>query len=262
MAEAPKLDFSKKLLDYTGQVALVTGGRSGIGAATALAFAQQGAKVVIAGRTHATETMDKIEASGGEAIFVECDVAKDADVKNLMDVVIKKYGRLDVAFNNAGVGTSYTELVDYAEEDFYTIFETDVKGVFLGMKHQIPIMLNQPTGGAIINCGSVVSEHADTGMALYVAAKHAVAGLTRAAGIEYINRNVRINMVAPGFTATEMTSAWIADPEFVEIVKGFNFARRWAEPEEMAGIVLFLGSPMASFMAGALIAVDAGQAAH
>ena len=262
MTETPKIDFSKRLLDYTGQVVLVTGGRSGIGAATATAFAQQGAKVIIAGRTHATETLDKIKQLGGDAIFIQCDVSNDDDVQKLMGAIVDQYGQLDVAFNNAGVGTSFAELVDLTEDDFHHIFETDVKGVFLCMKYEIPIMLKQPTGGAIINCGSVVSEHADPGMALYVGAKHAVAGLTRAASIEYINRNIRINMLAPGFTATEMTSDWIADPEFLEIVKGFNFAHRWAEPEEMAGIVLFLGSPMASFMAGSLIAVDAGQAAH
>jgi NAD(P)-dependent dehydrogenase (short-subunit alcohol dehydrogenase family) len=252
----------KNLLDFTGQVVLITGGRSGIGQATAIAFAEQGAKVVIAGRSHATETLAKIEEIGGEAIFIKTDVSVGADVQNCIDTIMEKYGRLDVAFNNAGLLPITTDLINQTEEDFQTIIDVDLKGVFLCMKYQIPVMLKQETGGAIINCGSVVSVAADPGMAPYVAAKHGVAGLTRAAGIEYIKDNIRINLLAPGFTATEMTAGWLSDPDFCEMVKGFNFVHRWAEPEEIAGLVLFLGSQMASFIAGAVFMVDAGQTAH
>ena len=252
----------KNLLDFTGQVVLVTGGRSGIGQATAVAFAEQGAKVVIAGRSHATETLAKIKEVGGDGIFIKADVSVSSDVQNLIDEIVAKYGRLDVAFNNSGLGVVTADLVNQTEEDFQTIMDVDLKGVFLCMKYQIPVMQKQKTGGAIINCGSVVSVAADPGMAPYVAAKHGVAGLTKAAGIEYIKDNVRINMLAPGFTATEMTAGWMADPQFCEMVKGFNFAHRWAEPEEMTGLVLFLASPMASFIAGAVFVVDAGQTAH
>ena len=253
--------MSKNLLDFTGQVVLITGGRSGIGQATAIAFAEQGAIVVIAGRSHANETLAKIKEIGGEAIFIKADVSSATDVKNLVSEVVAKYGRLDVAFNNSGLLPVTTDLVNQTEEDFQTIIDVDLKGVFLCMKYQIEQMLKQG-GGAIINCGSVVSVAADPGMAPYVAAKHGVAGLTRAAGIEYIKDNIRINLLAPGFTATEMTAGWLADPEFCEMVKGFNFAHRWAEPEEISGLVLFLASQMASFIAGAVFMVDAGQTAH
>ncbi len=254
--------MAKNLLDYTGKVVLITGGRSGIGAATAVMFAEQGAQVIIAGRSHADETLTKIKDIGGKGEFIKCDVSVAGDVQNVVDTIVGKYGRLDVAFNNSGLLPVTTDLINQTEEDYQKIMDVDVKGVFLCMKYQIPVMLKQETGGAIINCGSVVSVAADPGMAPYVAAKHGVAGLTRAAGIEYIKDNVRINLIAPGFTATEMTSGWMSDPEFCEMVKGFNFAHRWAQPEEMAGIVLFLGSPMASFIAGSIFVLDAGQTAH
>jgi len=258
----PKVDFSKRLLDFTGQVVLVTGGRSGIGAATALAFAQQGAKVAIAGRSHADETLAAIKEAGGEGMFIKCDVSIAADVENCINTIVDTWGRLDVAFNNSGLLPVTTDLINQTEEDFQQIVDVDLKGVFLCMKYQIPVMLKQETGGAIINCGSVVSIAADPGMAPYVGAKHGVAGLTRAAGIEYIKDNVRINLIAPGLAATEMTAGWLADPVFCEMVKGFNFVHRWAEPEEIAGIVLFLGSELASFIAGAIFVLDGGQTAH
>ena len=261
MTEVPQVDFSKRLLDFTGQVALVTGGRSGIGAATAIAFAQQGAKVAIAGRSDADQTLAAIKDAGGEGIFVKTDVSVGSDVQHMVETVVDTYGRLDVAFNNSGLLPVTTDLINQTEEDFQNIINVDLKGVFLCMKYQIPQMIKQG-GGAIINCGSVVSIAADPGMAPYVAAKHGVAGLTRAAGIEYIKQNVRINLIAPGLTATEMTAGWLADPDFCEMVKGFNFVNRWAEPSEIAGLVLFLASPMASFIAGSIFVADAGQTAH
>ncbi|NLW08152.1 MAG: glucose 1-dehydrogenase [Clostridia bacterium] len=251
----------EQLLDFTGKVVLVTGGRSGIGQATAVAFARQGAKVVVNGRTNADETLARIKEFGGEAIFVRGDVSVAADVKNMVDTAVEKYGRLDVAFNNAGLGAVTANLVEQTEEDFDRIMAVDCKGVFLCMKYQIPQMLKQG-GGAIINCGSVVSMVADPGMAPYVAAKHGVAGLTRAAALEYTRHNIRINCIAPAFTATEMTAGWMADPEVCETIKSFNFANRIAEPEEIAGIVLFLASPLASFISGAVYAVDGAQSAH
>lgn len=254
--------MAKNLLDFTGKVVLITGGRSGIGQATAVAFAEQGAQVIIAGRSNADETLAKIKEAGGQGEFIRTDVSVAADVENLINQIVAKYGRLDAAFNNSGLLPVTTDLVNQTEEDFQKIIDVDLKGVFLCMKYQIPVMRKQETGGAIINCGSVVSIAADPGMAPYVAAKHGVAGLTRAAGIEYIKDNVRINLLAPGFTSTEMTAGWLADPEFCEMVKGFNFAHRWADPKEICGLVLFLASPMASFIAGSVFAVDAGQTAH
>lgn len=253
--------MSEQLLDFTGQVVLITGGRSGIGKAAAIAFAKQGAKVVIAGRSHADETLASIKEIGGEAMFVKGDVCIAADVQRMVDTTVNTYGRLDVAVNNSGLLPVTADLVDQTEKDFDDIIAVDLKGIFLCMKHQIAQMLKQE-GGAIINIGSVASIIADAGMSPYVAAKHGVAGLTKAAGIEYIKNNIRINMIAPGLTATEMTSGWLSDPAFCELVKSFNFANRWAEPEEITGMLLFLASPMASFMAGGIYTIDAGQTAH
>lgn len=251
----------EQLLDFTGKVAIVTGGGTGIGQATAVAFARQGAKVVIAGRSNADETLRRIKAAGGEALFVRGDVSKDADVRKIVKTAVDTYGRLDIAFNNAGLLPVTANLIDQAEEDFDKIIAVDLKGVFLGMKHQIPEML-KVGGGSIINCGSVVSLVADPGMSPYVAAKHGVAGLTKAVALEYARQNVRINCIAPAFTETGMTQGWLADPQMRELVKSFNAANRVASPEEIAGITLFLASPMASFLTGAIIPVDGAQTAH
>ncbi len=251
----------KQLLDFTKQVVIITGGRSGIGRATAIAFARQGAKVVIAGRSNADETIRSIKDENGEAIFVQTDVSIAADVQNLIKTTIGTYGRLDVAFNNAGLLPVTANLADQTEEDFDKIIAVDLKGVFLCMKYQIPEMLNMG-GGSIINCGSVVSVVADPGMSPYAAAKHGVAGLTKGAALEYAKSNIRINTISPALTETGMTQGWLADPDMRELVKSYNATNRIATPEEIAGIVLFLASPMASFITGAVYLVDGGQTAH
>jgi NAD(P)-dependent dehydrogenase (short-subunit alcohol dehydrogenase family) len=252
---------TEQLLDFTGKVVLVTGGGSGIGQATAVAFARQGAKVVIAGRSNADETLRRIKEAGGEAIFVRTDVSISADVQAVIKATIDKFGRLDVAFNNAGLLPVTAPLVDQTEDDFDKIISVDLKGVFLCMKYEIPEML-KVGGGSIINCGSIVSLVADPGMAPYVAAKHGVSGITKGAALEYATQGIRINAIAPAFTETGMTQGWLADPQMRELVKSFNAANRIATSDEIAGIVLFLASPMASFMTGATYAVDGGQSAH
>lgn len=251
----------EQLLDFTGKVAIVTGGNSGIGQATAVAFARQGAKVVVACRSNADETLRRIKEAGAEAIFVKTDVSIAADVKNLVKTTVDTYGRLDVAYNNAGLLPVTAPLTEQTEEDFDKIIAVDLRGVFLCMKYEIPEML-KVGAGSIINCGSVVSLVADPGMAPYVAAKHGVAGITKAAALEYAKQNVRINAIAPAFVETGMTQVWLADPEMTETVKGFNAANHIASPDEIAGIVLFLASPMASFMTGGVYPVDGAQTAH
>ena len=253
--------MTEQLLDFTGKVVLVTGGGSGIGQATAVAFARQGAKVVIAGRSNADETLRRIKEVGGEAIFVRTDVSISADVQAVIKATIDKFGRLDVAFNNAGLLPVTAPIVDQTEEDFDKIISVDLKGVFLCMKYEIPEML-KVGGGSIINCGSIVSLVADPGMAPYVAAKHGVSGITKGAALEYATQGIRINAIAPAFTETGMTQGWLADPQMRELVKSFNAANRIASSDEIAGIVLFLASPMASFVTGATYAVDGGQSAH
>lgn len=251
----------EQLLDYTGKVVLVTGARSGIGKATAIAFAKRGAKVVVAGRRPCDETQAAIKEAGGTSTFIAVDVAKEDQVKNLVEKTVETYGRLDVAVNNAGTLPPTKDLVDQTTEDYNRVFDVDARGVFLCMKYEIPQMLEQG-GGAIVNIASVAGLVADPGMAPYVGAKHAVSGLTKAAGIEYASKGIRINGIAPGFVASEMTQGWMDDPEMKALVASYNWQNRIADPEEIANVALFLGSDMASFMGAAIVAVDAGQTAH
>ena len=251
----------EQLLDYTGKVVLVTGARSGIGKATAIAFAKRGAKVVVAGRRPCDETEAAINEAGGESTFVKCDVSNEEEVKNLIAKTVEIYGKLDVAVNNAGTLPPTIDLVDQTAEDYNKVFDVDARGVFFCMKYEIPELLKQG-GGAIANIASVAGLVADPGMAPYVGAKHAVSGLTKAAGIEYASKGIRINAIAPGFVASEMTQGWMDDPEMKALVAGYNFQNRIADPSEIANVALFLGSDLASFMGGAVVAVDAGQTAH
>jgi len=252
---------SHDTFDFTGKVALVTGGRSGMGQAVAVAFARNGAKVVINGRRPADDTLARIKELGGEATFVRGDVGVPEEVEAVVRTTVETYGRLDIAFNNAGVVPATAPLVDQSVEEFDRVVGADLRGVFLCMKYEIPEML-KVGGGSIINNGSVVSLVADPGMAPYVAAKHGVAGLTKAAALEYAQQNVRVNAIAPAFVATEMTKFWLDDPEMAELVKSFNAQGRVATPDEITGLVMLLASPMGSFMTGGVYPLDGGQTAH
>ncbi len=249
------------MCNYEGKVVIVTGARSGIGAATAKKFASLGAQVVCAGRRPCTDTIEAIKAAGGEAITIKCDVSVAEDVQNLVNKTVETYGKLDVLVNNAGSLPPTQDLVDQSVEDFDHTMAVDVKGVFLGMKYGIPEIL-KAGGGAVVNVCSVAGLVADPGMAPYVAAKHAVVGLTKAAGIEYAGKGVRVNGVAPGFVSTEMTQGWMDDPEMKALVSSYNWQNRIADPSEIASVVAFLASEEASFMGGAVVPVDAGQTAH
>lgn len=248
-------------LDFTGKAVLVTGGRSGIGQAVSIAFAQNGAKVGIMGRKPCDETLARIKEVGGEGIYIQGDVSVAADMKRAVDTVVTTYGKLDAAVNNAGFDAHGGLLAEVTEESFEKHIDVDLKGVFLGMKYEIPEML-KIGGGHIVNMSSVAGVIADPGISPYVAAKHGVVGLTRAAGVEYAKDNVLVNCVVPGFVATEMTQDWQDNPEKAALVASYNAQNRIARPEELAGMVLFLCSPMASFMCGGVYAVDGGQTAH
>jgi NAD(P)-dependent dehydrogenase (short-subunit alcohol dehydrogenase family) len=251
----------KQLLSFEDKVVIVTGARSGIGKAIAIAFGEQGAKVVCAGRRACDDTVAAITAAGGTAITITADVSSDEDVKNLIAKTVATYGRLDVLVNNAGSLPPTKPLAEQTVEDFDHTMAVDVRGVFLGMKYAIP-ELEKVGGGAIVNIASVAGLVADPGMAPYVAAKHAVVGITKAAGIEYGASNIRINGIAPGFVASEMTQGWMDDPEMKALVTSYNFQHRIADPSEIAGVALFLASPMAGFMSGTIVTVDAGQTSH
>lgn len=256
-----EMDMSHDSFDFTGKVVLVTGGRSGIGQAAAVAFARNGAKVVVNGRTGADETLLRIKQIGGDATFVRGDVGSVEDVQNVVKTTVDTYGRLDVAFNNAGLLPATAPLAEQNVEDFDRIIAADLRGVFLCMKYEIPEML-KVGGGSIINNGSVVSLVADPGMAPYAAAKHGVAGLSKGAALEYAKENIRVNVIAPAFVDTGMTAGWLADPQMTELVKSFNAQGRIATPDEIVGLILLLASPMSSFMTGGVYSIDGGQTAH
>jgi len=216
---------SENSFNFAGKVALVTGGGRGIGRATALLFARYGAKVVIGDIDPAgVATVDMIKQERGDALFVQTDVREASDVKNLVAAAVKTYGGLHCAFNNAGVLPTGGLLADVEEAAFDQVVAVDLKGAFLSMKYEIEYMLGTG-GGAIVNNASIAGMIADPGISAYVAAKHGVIGLSKAAGMEYASRGIRINALAPGLVETAMTKPWFDDPN---IRSAFWLTRRLA----------------------------------
>ncbi len=254
--------MADNLLDFTGKAVLITGGATGIGRATALAFARQGARVAIGDvNEQAAEAVKLITEAGGTAFFKQTDVRKGAEVSALVDATLSAYGRMDCAFNNAGILPPTMPMADMPEDTFGEVLAVDLEGVFLCMKYEIRHML-EAGGGAIVNTASIAGLVADPGMAPYVAAKHGVIGLTKAAALDYAKQNIRINAIAPGFVATPMTQRWIDDPEFRAVLLAHSPVGRAAQPEEITGIVLYLCSDLASFATGQTFVVDGAQTAH
>ncbi len=248
--------------NFSGKVAIVTGGGRGIGGAVARLFAQSGAKVVIGDVDPAgSETVEAIRRDGGEALFVRTDVRNEGDVKNLVATAAKTYGGLHCAFNNAGVLPPTGMLVDTDEATFDNTLAVDLKGVFLCLKHQIAQML-QNGGGAIVNNASIAGMIAEPGISAYITAKHGVIGLSKAAAVEYASQGIRINALAPGLVNTAMTKAWFDDPNMRAYFLANTPIGRVAQPEEMAGMVLFLCSEFASFALGQTFVIDGGYTTH
>jgi NAD(P)-dependent dehydrogenase (short-subunit alcohol dehydrogenase family) len=254
--------LTKGPLNFSGKVALVTGGSRGIGRATALLFAQSGASVVIGDIDPAgSETVEAIKRDGGEAVFVKTDVSDEDDVKNLIATAVRTYGGLHCAFNNAGVLPPTVMLVEMEESTFDKTLAVDLKGVFLCMKHEITHML-QSGGGAIVNTASIAGVIAEPGISAYVAAKHGVIGLSKAAAVEYANKGIRINAVAPGLVNTAMTKAWFDDPHMCAHFLANTPIGRVSQPAEIANLVLFLCSDLASFAVGQTFVIDGGYTTH
>ncbi len=254
--------MSERLLDYTGKSVLVTGGATGIGRATALAFARQGARVAIGDvDARAAGVVEEIARAGGQAFYQRTDVRQAAEVSALVDAAVARHGGLHCAFNNAGILPPTLPLAEMADDTFDDILAVDLLGVFLCMKYQIRHML-KAGGGAIVNTASIAGLVADPGMAPYVAAKHGVIGLTKAGAIDYARHNIRINALAPGFVQSPMTQRWIDDPEFMKALMANSPVGRYAKPEEISGMVLFLCSDLASFATGQTFIIDGAQTAH
>ncbi|TMH17943.1 MAG: SDR family oxidoreductase [Betaproteobacteria bacterium] len=249
---------------FAGKVALVTGAGSGIGLATAKAFGEAGASVVLADRREdaVRAAAEGLSASGGKALAVRCDVTDDTQVASMIDRTVFAFGRLDAAFNNAGVMQRRVDTAEISGDEWDRVMAINLRGVWSCMKYELAQMLRNG-GGAIVNCSSIGGVIGVPGLAAYHAAKHGVIGLTKTAALEYATRKIRINAVCPGTINTPMAESLTGgDPKILaEFLKDEPIGRI-AEPEEVAAAVLWLCSPGASYVVGHALLVDGGYTAH
>jgi len=245
------------------QAVLITGALTGIGRATAVAFAKAGADVVISGRH--TDEGQKLAAElltlGAKAEFVQADVRREIDIQKLVDHTVSRFGRLDAAVNNAGTEGKPGPLTDQTAESYAATFDTNVLGTLLSMKHELRVMLPQ-SHGSIINVSSTYGRSGAPGAALYVGSKHAVEGFTKAAALEFAETGIRINVVAPGPIETGMLNRFTGTPKNKADLISRVPMKRIGQPEEVAAAILFLASDKASFITGASVAADGGKLAR
>lgn len=247
---------------FKNKVAIVTGGSFGIGRASAIAFAKKGAKVVIVDWIEDNDTLNLIKSSGGEAIFVKCDVSKSADVKAMVEKTISTFGRLDYAYNNAGIEGATATIQDSTEDNWDKTIGINLKGIWLCMKYEIPEMLKQGKG-VIINCASIAGLIGFSGLPAYVASKHGVLGLTKTSALECAKLGIRVNAVCPGAIKTPMIDRVTGNKkEAEEQFAAMEPIGRLGQPEEVANAVIWLCSDEASFVTGHAMAVDGGWVAQ
>ncbi|MDF3311217.1 SDR family oxidoreductase [Rhodococcus sp. T2V] len=246
---------------FAGKVAFVTGAGSGIGRATAIAFAAEGADVVLADidTVGNKDTARLVAEHGGRVLAVKCDVTSSSDIQTTIDQTVQEFGRLDVAFNNAGIEQPPAPLVDITEDDWSRLLDIDLRSAFLCMKYEIPAMLKHG-GGSIVNTSSGAGVVGIRGQAAYVAAKHGLIGLTKSAALDYAAHGVRVNAICPGIIETPMMDRFSGGtPEGRERVIGQEPVGRMGSPEEIASAVLWLSSDLGGFATGHAMVIDGGQ---
>jgi NAD(P)-dependent dehydrogenase (short-subunit alcohol dehydrogenase family) len=244
------------------QVVLITGGLTGIGRATALAFAREGARIVVSGRREADgrDFETELRNLGANAAFIKADVRHDDEVRKLIDETVARFGRIDAAVNNAGTEGEPGPIVDQTRESYAATFETNVLGTLLSMKHELRVMQAQGQGN-IVNISSTYGHEGAAGASVYAGSKHAVEGLTKSAALESAASGVRVNAIAPGPTNTDMLDRFTRNQENKSALMAKVPLGRLGKPDEIARAILFLGSDAASFMTGQIVTVDGGKTA-
>ena len=246
--------------ELEGKVALVTGGTSGIGRCTAVLFATSGAKVVVAGRREreGEKSIELVRAAGGEGLFVTADVSKASEVDTLIQKVVERFGRLDIAFNNAGIEGVWVPIIKQSEEDWDRTIDTNLKGVWLCLKYEIRQMLKQGRGGVIVNMASIMGMVGSAGAAAYSASKHGVIGLTKTAALETARSGIRVNAVCPAAIEAPMAERVFGATQVHKYVLSCHPIGRFGRPEEVAEAVVWMCSDGASFMTGQSLVLDGG----